>query len=248
MKLALAEPKYFKDSMSIISDIVSEVKIKVLKDRLELVAMDPANVAMVVFKLFSSAFTKYDVKQEQELSINLNNLKQILRRAKPNDMLTLETSEENKLTIQLKSDTTRSFSIPLLDLDDKEQRVPELSFPISVQTSSQIFTESIEDVSVVAESVTFLGEKELLLVKAEGDLSKALIEIRPSEGTSIKADGSDKCKAKYSLEYLKKMIAGGKLSDSVTLSFNTDYPMKLEYKVTDILLLSFILAPRVDND
>ncbi|MBS3166027.1 proliferating cell nuclear antigen (pcna) [Candidatus Woesearchaeota archaeon] len=248
MKLALAEPKYFKDSMSIISDIVSEVKIKVLKDRLELVAMDPANVAMVVFKLFSSAFTKYDVKQEQELSINLNNLKQILRRAKPNDMLTLETSEENKLTIQLKSDTTRSFSIPLLDLDDKEQRVPELSFPISIQTSSQIFTESIEDVSVVAESVTFLGEKELLLVKAEGDLSKALIEIRPGEGTSIKTEGSDKCKAKYSLEYLKKMIAGGKLSDNVTLSFNTDYPMKLEYKVTDILLLSFILAPRVDND
>jgi len=39
-----------------------------------------------------------------------------------------------------------------------------------------------------------------------------------------------------------------KLSDQATLSFNTDYPMKLEYKVIDKLVLSFILAPRVDND
>ena len=44
------------------------------------------------------------------------------------------------------------------------------------------------------------------------------------------------------------MISGGKLTDNVSIYFNTDYPMKIEYKVTDRLLLSFILAPRVDND
>ena len=46
----------------------------------------------------------------------------------------------------------------------------------------------------------------------------------------------------------KKMISGSKLSEQTTLSFNNDYPLKLEYKLTDRLLLSFILAPRVDND
>jgi len=248
MKLVLAEPRYFKESISIISELVSEVKFKVKKDRLELVAMDPANVAMVIFNLFSSSFTKYEVEEEQELAINLNSLKQILRRAKSDDMLTLETAEDNKLTVQLKSNTVRSFSIPTLELEDKEQRVPELTFPISVHTTSQILSESIEDVSVVAESVTFLGEKGQLLVKAEGDLSKALIEIKSGEETVIKTESANKFKAKYSIEYLKKMIAGGKLSDNVSIYFNTDYPLKVEYKVTDVLLLSFILAPRVDND
>ncbi len=248
MKLVLAEPFYFKDSMGIISDIVSEVKIKAKSDRLEIVAMDPANVAMVVFKMFSSSFTQYEVKGEEEVAINLSNLKQILRRMKNDDVLTLETTDENKFKIQLKSDTVRSFSIPTLDLEDKEQRVPELKFPLTIETNSQVLADAIEDVSVVAESVTFLGEKSQLLVKAEGDLSKALIEIKPTENTVIKTDSNDKFKAKYSLEYLKKMIAGGKLSDNVSLYFNTDYPLKLEYKLTDILLLSFILAPRVDND
>jgi len=248
MKLVLAEPKYFKESISIISDLVSEVKLKIKKDRVELVAMDPANVAMVVFNLFSSSFTKYEVNSEEEIAINLSNLKQILRRAKGEDTLTLETTEDNRLTVQLKSATTRLFSLPTLELEDKEQRVPELNFAVSMQTTSQILSDSIEDVSVVAESVTFLAEKDQLLIKAEGDLSKALIEIKNSPDTAIKNDSGEKCKAKYSLEYLKKMIAAGKLSDHVALYFNNDYPLKLEYKVTDVLLLSFILAPRVDND
>lgn len=248
MKLVLAEPKYFKDSISIISDLVTEAKFKVSPEGVELVAMDPANVAMVIFKLLSSCFTKYEAKEQEEIAINLNSLKQVLRRAKSDDILTLETTEENKLKIQMKSNTTRSFSLPTLELENKEQRVPELTFPITIHTKSHILAEAIEDVSVVAESVTLLGEKEQILVKAEGDLSKALIEVKQSDDTAIKTDSDDKFKAKYSLEYLKKMISGGKLSDQVSLYFNTDYPLKLEYKVTDRLLLSFILAPRVDND
>ena len=248
MKLVLADPRYFKDSISIVSELVNEVKFKAKKDMLELVAMDPANVAMVIFRLFSSGFTQYQIDADEEIAINLNNLKQILRRAKNDDTLTLETTEDNKLKIQLKSGTTRSFSIPTLELGDSEQRVPELNFPIVIETRSQILSDSIEDVSVVAESVTLLGEKSQLLVKAEGDLSKALIEIKASEDTVIKTNSTDKFKAKYSLEYLKKMISGGKLTDTVSLHFNTDYPLKLEYKLTDVLQLSFILAPRVDND
>ncbi len=248
MKLVLAEPRYFKDSISIISDLVSEVKFKVGPDGLELVAMDPANVAMVVFKLLSSCFTQYNVKEKEEMAINLNSLKQILKRARGDDLLTLETGEDNKLKIQLKSDTIRSFSIPILELEDKEQKVPELQFPISVEMNSSMLTDQSEEVSVVAESVTFLGEASQLSVKAEGDLSKAFIEIRPGDNTVIKMTSPDKCKAKYSLEYLRKMITGGKLSDKVKIYFNTDYPLKLEYKIVDRLMLSFILAPRVDND
>ncbi|MBT5740455.1 proliferating cell nuclear antigen (pcna) [Candidatus Woesearchaeota archaeon] len=247
MKVVLAEPRFFKDSIAIISELVSEVKLKATSDGLEVVAMDPANVAMVIFKLLSSAFTQYEIQGSEEVAINLNSVKQILRRAKADDMLTLETTEDNKFKIELKSNTTRSFSLPTLELEDKEQRVPELTFPISVNMKSSLLADSVEDVSVVAESVTFLGEKEQLSIKAEGDLSKAFIEIKPNDEISINAN-EEKCKAKYSLEYLKKMIAGGKLTDTVSLQFNTDYPLKLEYKVTDRLLLSFILAPRVDND
>ena len=248
MKLTLAEPSYLKDSISIISELVNEARFKITPDAIELVAMDPANVAMVIFKLFSSCFTEYDVKSETEIAINLNNLKQILRRAKPSDMLSLEVTPENKLQIKLKSKTTRTFSIPIIELDEREQKIPDLNFPISIQMQSSILNDAIEDVDIVAESVTFAAEKDKLVVAAEGDLSKANIEINADDDTKITADTSDKVKSKYSIEYLKKMMAGSKLSDTVVMHFNKDYPLKMEYKVVDKILLAFILAPRVEND
>jgi proliferating cell nuclear antigen len=90
MKLTLSEPKYLKDSISIISELVNETRIKVTSDGIELIAMDPANVAMIVFKLLPTAFTEYLVEKPVDIAVNLNNFKQILRRANPTDMLTLE--------------------------------------------------------------------------------------------------------------------------------------------------------------
>lgn len=247
MRLTLAEPNYLKDSVSIISELVNEASFKIKSNSMELIAMDPANVAMVIFKLLSSAFTEYNVDKEIDLAINLTNLKQILRRAKSSDSLTMEI-EEDKLKLTLEGKSTRTFFLPIIDIEEKEQRVPDLHFPVTIKTKTSVLTDAIEDVDVVAESVSFLAEPNKLTVIAEGDLSKAKIEI-PSKGdTIIVSDTPDKIKAKYSIEYLKKMILGGKLADDVTIQFNKDYPLKLEYKAVDKIFLSFILAPRVEND
>ena len=44
------------------------------------------------------------------------------------------------------------------------------------------------------------------------------------------------------------MITGSKMSNTVALHFNKDYPLKLEFKEEGKFELSFILAPRVEND
>jgi len=248
MRLTLAEPKYLKESITIISELVNEARFKVNKEAIELVAMDPANVAMVIFKLLASSFTEYDVKKDVEIAINLSNLKQVMRRAKPNDMLTLELDPENKLRIQLKGDNLRTFNLPLIDFDEKEQKIPDLKFPVAIKLSSQILNDAVEDVDVVAESVTFAAEPQKFTINAEGDLSQAKIEIKEGANVKIKVDGNEKVKSKYSIEYLKKMISGSKIADEVSIYFNKDYPLKLEYKTIDKVMLSFILAPRVEND
>lgn len=247
MHLTLAEPSYLKESISIISDLVNEARFKVTPNAIELVAMDPANVAMVVFKLLSSSFTEYDVKKDVELGVNLSNFKQILRRASPRDMLTLEL-DNDRLKVELKSSNTRTFYLPIIELDEKEQKVPDLKFPVSVKTSSGILNEAIADADVVGESVAFIAEPGKFVLQAEGDLNQARIEIKEDETTRIITSSDEKVKAKYSIEYLKKMINGSKLSDEVAISFNKDYPLKLDYKTVDKVFLSFILAPRVEND
>ncbi len=244
MKLTLTEPKALTDSISIISELVNEVRLKIDKDKIELIAMDPANVAMIVFNLLSSAFAEYNVEKPQDISINLDQFKQILKRAKPSDVVTIELDEDkNKLNIKIKGESTRTFNISLLSLVDKDQKVPSLKFPTKIETNTLIFNEAIEDMGVIAESVAFIADKDKFTIKSESKLNDATVEV--NVGT---IDVSEKTQSKYSLEYLKKIIKGSKLTNTVQIQFGNDYPLRIDYTTKDKLNLAVILAPRVSND
>lgn len=245
MKLTLAETRLLKDTVAIVADIVTEVRFKVTKDALELVAMDPANVALVMFRLFSSAFAEYSVKDETTIAVNLNDLKSVLRRVKSADTLSMEISE-NKFKITLKGASKREFLIPLIDIDERDQKIPDLNFTTTISTSSQIFNDAVEDADIIGESVALGVRDGNFVVSSSSDLSKAVIEVPQDDTTKI--EGAAEVNSKYSIEYLKRMIPAGKLTDQVEIKFSRDYPLRLEYKIIDKIDLSFILAPRVDND
>ncbi|MBI5797300.1 proliferating cell nuclear antigen (pcna) [Candidatus Woesearchaeota archaeon] len=248
MELTLSEPRLLKESMNIISELVNEVTLRVDKDKIEIIAIDPANVAMVDFKLLSSAFLEYSVPKPQELAINLEHLKQILKRAKPSDTVSLALDEDkNRLKIVLKGDGTRTFNIPLITIDEAEQKLPSLQFATKVMMSSSRFDDAIEDMSIISESLSLTSFPDKFLIKSESNLKDAVVEIQARDDTSIRLDG-DALSSKYSIEYLKKISKANKLADQVSLEFGADYPLRAEYTLMDKLRLSFILAPRVSND
>lgn len=245
MKLVLSETKLIKEPVTIINDLVNEARFKVKKDSMELIAMDPANVAMVVFRLLSSSFIEYTVKEETVLGLNLNDFKQVLRRIKANDNLVLEVSE-NKLKLTLQGNSVRTFFLPLIDLDEREQKIPELKFKAQVKCPSTMLNDAIEDVEIISESVSFQSDDKKFVISASGDSKKANIEIKSDENVAIKSE--EKVKSKYSIEYLKKMIQASKISNNVEISFSKDYPLKLEYKEIDKIQMIFILAPRIEEN
>lgn len=248
MKLVLGESKYLTDSISIMSELVNEITLNITKDCIEAIAMDPANVAMVVFKLLASCFTEYELKESQELTINLDHFKQILKRAKASDVVTLTLDQEkNKLRIKIFGDSTRSFNLALINHKEKKQKLPDLEFPLKIETYAAIFDEAIEDMGIVSESVSLEATKDSFIVRSESKMNAAKAEIKSDDSTAIILKG-DPIKAKYSFEYLKKMIKASKLSKNIAIQFAADYPLRLDYNVKDKVALSFILAPRVSND
>lgn len=249
MKLVLAEPKLFKESISAISGLVNEVNLKVDKNMLEIIAMDPANVAMIIFHMLSPAFAEYDVSKEENLAINLESLNQILRRAKPTDTMNIELDEKNsKLVIKLVGESVRTFHISLLNNEHRGQKIPDLKFPARVEMQSSVFNEAMDDMNVIAESVAFMIESDIFSIKSEGRLNSAKVEITTDDEANIKLDKVKNIVSKYSLEYLNKISKGSKLSENVVLQFGNEYPLRVDFKVIDKLSLSIILAPRVMND
>ena len=135
-RLSMADSKCLKDGIDVISGLITEANVNVKPEGLEIVAMDPANVSMVIFRVRNAAFTEYNVHEEQTMGISLSSIKQILKRLKSDDILSLELGE-NRLNISAIGNLSKSFSLPLIALEKKEQRIPELKFSAtkSVQCS-----------------------------------------------------------------------------------------------------------------
>jgi proliferating cell nuclear antigen len=240
MKVKLDNPVIFSKAMEIISELVTEVRLKVNEFGMSVVAIDPANVAMVGFKLPKSFFSIFE-SEDEVLGINLDDLKRILKRCGAKSSLILER-KENMLNIRIEDRILRNFSLGLINIDGEEKEMPNLEFSSRVEINSIDFIDSIEDCSVVAEACSFIVDEGKFVIEAKG-LNSARAEFSGDEA-KINAEN---CKARYSLEYLSKFIKGSKLSEKTILNFATNHPLKMEIR-NESMEISFILAPRVETE
>ena len=59
-----------KDVLSALTAVVDEGVLRFSEEGVTSKSTDPANVAMVIFKLLSSAFTEYSITEPKEIGIN----------------------------------------------------------------------------------------------------------------------------------------------------------------------------------
>ena len=241
MLIKLDNPKVLSEVISIISELVLEVRIRVTSDGLSITAIDPASVAMIIFKIPRTAFSQWDVEGDELLGVSLESMKAVLRRVKSGSVLTM-SREENELRITIQDKVRKEFNLALIDVEGEEKPIPSLEFTSIVEMNSIDFSEAIEDSSVVADAVSFITEAHKFIIHAKGSLNSFRSEF--GDEVNITAEES---RSKYSLEYLQKMIKATKLSDKTIIRFSGDYPLRLDFK-TITMELSFILAPRVESE
>ncbi len=240
MLVKLNNPGLLSRAVEVISELVTEVRIKVNEFGMSITAMDPANVAMIGFKLPKSAFSQFETGNES-LGINLDSLKQILKRIGAGSSLVLE-KKGNMLNIQIHDRIMRHFNLSLVDIESEEKEIPNLEFSSKVELDSIDLIASVEDCGVVSDACSFIIENGKFIIEAKG-LNSARSEFSGDEA-KIQAEN---CKARYSLEYLQKFLKGAKMSDKTTLSFANDHPLRMDIK-TESMELNFILAPRVETE
>ena len=240
MLVKLENPTLFSKAIDLISELVLEVRIKMKDVGLSIIAVDPANVAMVGFVLPRSAFSQFEVGEEV-LGVNLDNLKRILKRCSVGSSLILE-KKENLLEIQIQDRIKRIFTLNLIEIESEDKEMPQLEYSSKVEINSIDLIASVEDCAIVADACSFEIIDGRFIIQAKG-LNSAKSEFTSDE-VNIEAEN---CKSKYSLEYLQKFIKGSKLADKTILKFAENHPLKMEIR-TETIGLSFILAPRVENE
>ncbi len=240
MLLKLENPALLSKAIDLISELVTEVRFKISEFGMSVTAIDPANIAMVGLKIPKSAFSQF-VSENETLGINLEDLKKILKRCGSGGSIVLE-KKDNLLSIEIQDRIKRNFTLNLIDIDGEEKEMPSLNFSAKVEMKSIDLIDAIEDCSVVADACSFTIEGGKFIIEAK-NLNSSKAEFSGDEA-NIEAE---KCKVRYSLEYLQKFIKGAKLCEKTSLNFAEDHPLKLDLKI-DSMELSFILAPRVETE
>lgn len=247
-KATLKDIGLMSDSISTIAELIDEGIFKITKDGISLIASDRAMVAVVDFKLSSSAFEKFDIDKEQSIGLDIPNFLSVLKRASGEDNVTFNL-QDSKLEVVLENASRRRFVLPLLDLSQEEiPAIDQLEFSTRAEVKSDVLQSGIADAEVVADSVLFEAAPSRFGMRAEGDISSTQLELEKDNKSLVELKAGGEIKARYPLDYLKKMIKATKLADSVALEWGQDYPIKISFKSGDKVSLQFVLAPRVSEE
>lgn len=247
MKVVFPQAKELKNLISAAVAFLSEGTFKATKESISLASLEPSNVAIILIDMYQNMFLEYEVDNEEVFSINLEDLKKIISKAKMKEQIEWQLDKEkNRFVLNIKGKSKKSFALPLIEGEGNILEVPNLELPIKLEIDAKALAEIISSAKVVADEVKFTADpnEQKIIISAEGELKEMKIELTPQDESVLSMEIPNKALARYSIDYLYKLTKVANVSDTVTIRFDTGKPIWLDYKSVDKFRFGFILAPR----
>ncbi|MFH0889853.1 MAG: proliferating cell nuclear antigen (pcna) [Candidatus Aenigmatarchaeota archaeon] len=246
-ELTISDVDMLKNSIAVASEIIDEGTFKIAKNGMRFVAADRALVAVVDLMIGASSFEKYELTEDASVGVNMASFVSILRRASTSDKITLKKDDgKNKLKIIISGSSSRRFEIPIMDIQESETPpIDKLDFTSVVEVKSDVLAQGIADAEVVSDLVIFEADPQFFRIKSEGDSTNTELELEKGNPVLLKLEANASTKSGYPLDYLKKIIKASKLTETATLRFSSDFPIRMEFDNGDKIKISFVLAPHV---
>jgi proliferating cell nuclear antigen len=241
---AVINAEALRDAIDAVSSLVDEVKFSLSEKGLELKAVDPANVAMVSLVVRPDAFD-YFKATTSEIGIDLVRLSDVLSMADKGENIQLELDEENhKLKIGVGS---LSYTLSLIDPTaiKKEPRIPELDLPAHVTLPGSELRRAVKAAEKVSDHVILGVSDESFYMEAKGDIDSLKLKI---PGTELLGMKPGEARSLFSLDYLEDMSKAIGKANEVTLEMGIDYPLRVNFKLGQSIDISYLLAPRIEQE
>lgn len=247
-RAVLADSRIWKNIIEAVSTLVDEGVFVADASGIKLRAMDPSRVAMVDLDLPKGTFESYECTGEVPIGVNFEDMKNIMKRAGSNEKLELEKGDEARLKIKLKGKSSRTFSMPLLDMGKEELSVPRIPFNVTVKAPASTIMEAIKDAEVVSDFVRMAVEDGQMKITASGDRGEVEIVITKESGELLSVEIKEPAQALYSLNYLSKMMTASSLAEIVVIMFSKDMPLRLDFNLSSGGKIVYYLAPRMESE
>jgi len=247
-KLRIADAKFLRDMITVISTLVDEATFNISSEGIKLRAMDPSRVAMIDFEWPKTIFDEYLCDTPMKMCINVSEMLKLLRRAAKDESVELALDEKTgRLQIAVRGRYDRTFNMPTLEATEEEVPTPKITFNVRAKATTHGLHQAIEDVQLVSDHVRIEIDTEKMTLRATGDLMGAVVELKKGSETLLDLEAKEPSKATFSLSYLSEIIKNASAtSDIATLEFSTDMPIKIDFQQPKEGRLNFYLAPRIE--
>ena len=237
----MTKPKVIKELIGLVNPLVNEAKLKIKPDGIQIIATDPAHVAMVDLTLKSKAFEEYEAT-ETEIGIDLDKMSELLK-LPANSIIIDYDPKTNRLIIKLDEIIRRFGLIDTAGLPD--QKVPTLDLPAKVIMEEAKLSKSIRACEQISDHLRLTASKDKFVIYAEGDVDT--VEIPLAKDMLIELEATEEYSSLFSLDYMNSITKSAK--EQITLNIGNDNPMMMEYTFSEGAgNVAYLLAPRIESE
>lgn len=235
--------KNLRELADLINTVVTEAKFKLDKSGMYVRAVDPAHVAMITIDMPKETFVEFQVDGEEELALDLEKLKNVLKLAGSADNVFIKKLNE-KLRFEL---GTISKSITLLDNNVvSTPKIPQISSDSFLVIHRGDLERGLRAAEDVSDAIRLTLTPEEFTAKAHSDSEESEMIVPKDMLKEIKC--SSTVKSLYPLEYLLKFVKALSSAEDMKISFKDDYPVTVEFHFgsSGQMKGTFMLAPRTE--
>jgi proliferating cell nuclear antigen len=237
----------WKSVVNAVATLIEEANFEFTPEGIKLRSMDPSHIALINLEWPNNTFEKYVCDQEYLISIRIEDLQKVMKRAEKKDKVELTLGEENTLLFRLYNGYRREFLIHLIEGEVGQTPLPKVPFSITARLLTKTIKKVLTDISVVSDQVSIKAEESKLVFSGSSELGKASITIEKDSPDLIELSVKEPGEATYSIEYLLNFVKAVSTSNYVTLDFASKMPIRLDFSLSEGgIKLQFYLAPRIE--
>lgn len=246
-EITLEDARLFKNSIDAIGGIIEEGTFEISEKGIHLRAMDPSQIAMVDFTMPQAAFSGYTVESPASVGLKLSDLSKVLARTRGAEKLRMAL-EENRLVLEFKGESRRTFKLPLIDAGAQPAREPKVEFDANVKLGGSYLKDALHDASLISSHVVLEASDKKFAIEAHGDAGDLQAESEKGAAPQvIDLELKAPARAMFPLQYLEDMAKGAASDAQISLGLKTNAPVRMMYKIGEASLV-YYLAPRIESE
>lgn len=234
-----------KGIVNVISTLTDEAMIVFDKEGANILAVDPAHVAMVDVCIGKGAFEEYSTK-ECNVGIDLKKVKDVLKLASSGGTIVMSLDDDTgKLVFKVGSITRRMDALDTSDMGGK--KMPELSLSARAEITSTELLRGTRATEGITDHLSVTVSEDGFELSSEGDTDASSLKVPKSELQSLSANGT--FRSMFPLDYFSNIVKAIPASTNVSLEIDNDYPLYMQFQIIDKeVSVRYLIAPRIEVD